>query len=241
MKKSKLLACLAMAGVLAIGAGTYALFSDTTDTKQNVFTIGSGLKGDIYEPNWKGPVEYAPSSSIAKDPQIKNMSTDESAYIAIKLEYKLPADAYLTYNNNNGTQFNDNQEVLKSLGYETEEAYIKSITSETVYNTSLDTFTVNTKNSLGSEVNGYWTKLLDGEGNEVANAYMYMDETSNPAKVPHNYLTEPIFKTIKIGDKLDIKDMLPFEIDATGYLVQTSNGVVANEALSDLVNGSLNK
>ena len=57
MKKSKLLACLAMAGVLAIGAGTYAIFSDKTVERNNIFTIGTGIDGEIFEPNWEGTEE----------------------------------------------------------------------------------------------------------------------------------------------------------------------------------------
>ena len=93
MKKSKLLACLAMAGVLAIGAGTYAIFSDKTVERNNIFTIGTGIDGEIFEPNWEGTeekgVEYRPDSTISKDPQISVVDGSEDAYLRAKVTVTL--------------------------------------------------------------------------------------------------------------------------------------------------------
>lgn len=238
MKKNKMLACLAMAGILAIGAGTYAIFSDKTDEKRNVFTIGSGIDGDIFEPNWPGnddgEVEYKPGSAIPKDPQIKNTSTSESAYVGIQLRYVLPKDAYVTYNTNNDTKYENNKEVLDVLGYESAEDYIKTITSETVYNNEADTFVINTKNALGREVDGYWVPLTVDK-TTLANSYMYVDVDGNPLKLPATGLTEPIFKEVKIVKDIDIENMMPFEIRVQGYLVQTSDGINAAEELMSLM------
>ena len=238
MKKNKMLACLAMAGVLAIGAGTYAIFSDKTVEKQNVFTIGSGIDGDILEPNWPGndgkEVEYTPGESISKDPQILNNSTKESAYIGIQLRYVLPTDAYTVYNNNNGTNYGSNAAVLEKLGFNSEEDYIKTLTQETEFNDEAYKFTLNTKNEFGREVEGYWVPLTVDK-TTLANSYMYVDVDGNPLKLPATGLTEPIFKEVKIVKDIDIENMMPFEIRVQGYLVQTSDGINAAEELMSLM------
>lgn len=245
MKKSKLLACLAMAGVLAIGAGTYAIFSDKTIEKQNVFTIGSGIDGDILEPNWPGndgnEVEYTPGEVISKDPQILNNSTKESAYIGIQLRYVLPENAYTLYNKNNGTNYENNNGVLNALGYTNEENYIKALTEGTEFNLAFDKFSAGTvtitekdENNVEvtktfEEAEGYWKAL------GLKNSYMYVGETGEALAVEHGMLTEPIFKEVKIKKDIDIKDMMPFEIRVQGYLVQTSNGIDAVSELTSLM------
>lgn len=238
MKKSKLLACLAMAGVLAIGAGTYAIFSDKTVERNNIFTIGTGIDGEIFEPNWEGTeekgVEYRPDSTISKDPQIKNNSDAESAYIGIQLRYSLPKDAYVTYSNNNDKQYKSNAEVLKDLGYNNEEEYIKALTAETEFNLTLDKFTAATTKN-GKEVEGYWIPLKNGDVT-VPNSYMYVGDNGKALAVEHGMLTEPIFKEVKIVKDIDIKDMMPFEIHVQGYLVQSTEGINAAEELTNLMN-----
>lgn len=233
MKKNKMLACLAMAGILAIGAGTYAIFSDKTDEKRNVFTIGSGIDGDILEPNWPGndgsEVEYKPGSVISKDPQILNNSTKESAYVGIQLRYVLPEDAYTVYNNNNGTSFESNAKVLEKLGFKNEEDYVKTLTKETEFNLELNKVVAKT-----GETEGYWVPLKV-DNVDLANSYMYVGSDGNALKVPAKSLTEPIFNEVKVVNDIDIENMMPFEIRVQGYLVQTSDGINAAEELMSLM------
>lgn len=229
-KNTKIVAALALVGLLGLGT-TYAVFSDKTVEKQNVFTIGSGINGEIYEPNWTGGstgVEYSPNSDIDKDPQIKNESDDESAYIGLKLSYVLPTSAYTVYNENNGTTFKNNAEVLKALNYANEEAYIKAITAETVYNTTVAANKAK-KAVNGTEVEGYWVNLT-GE----ANKYMYVGNDGKALAVAPTNLTEPIFNQVSIIDT-DITKMMPFEIKVQGFLVQTTNGTDAAVELAKLM------
>lgn len=230
MKKNKILACLAMAGILAIGTGTYALLSDKTDEKNNIFTIGKGIDGAIFEPEWKGGttgVEYAPNSEIPKDPQIKNVSDKDKAYIGIQLQYKLTSNAYAVYNENNGTKYANNQAMLTAKGM-TEEEWVKKLTNPTVYNLQEALVTAGAT-ANGPEVAGHW-EVLDG----TKNTYVYVNAENKPIDIETGKLTEPIFEKVKIIDT-DITEMVPFEIHATGYLVQTSNGVDARAALKDLI------
>ena len=240
-KKSTLIACLALVGVVGLGS-TLALLSDKTDEKKNMFTIGSGIDGDIFEPNWPGndgsDVEYKPDSSIKKDPQIMNQSEKDDAYIGMKLTYVLPTDAYEIYNSNNKTQHANNAAVIKALGYDSEEAYIKAITGDTVYNTAKSNhvakpvkLTIAGVEKNVTEQSGYWVELAG-----VANGYKYVNDDGSDAVVKAGAVTEPIFDTVEIIDTVDIKGMLPFEIHAQGYLVQVDNDVVASTALASLMN-----
>lgn len=109
-KKSTLLATLALAGIMAVGAGTYALMSDKTDPKTNVFTVGSALTGELKEPLWDGQnftntdlqvtvptdatklgtnlaTNFVAKREIPKDPAVANTSTGTDAWIAVTIEY----------------------------------------------------------------------------------------------------------------------------------------------------------
>lgn len=109
-KKSTLLATLALAGIMAVGAGTYALMSDKTDSKTNVFTVGSALTGELKEPLWDGQnftktdlrvtvptddtelgmnlaTNFVAKREIPKDPAVANTSTGTNAWIAVTIEY----------------------------------------------------------------------------------------------------------------------------------------------------------
>lgn len=115
-KKSTLLATLALAGIMAVGAGTYALMSDKTDPKTNVFTVGSALTGELKEPLWDGqnftntdlqvtvPTDTAELGEnlannfvakrvIPKDPAVANTSTGTNAWIAVTIEYSGDANS----------------------------------------------------------------------------------------------------------------------------------------------------
>lgn len=78
MSKRKILlvaAALCMIAILAVG-GTLAYFTDTTEVKNNVFTVGN-VEIILEEPNWvaqgekDAPAVY-PGEALAKDPTVTN-------------------------------------------------------------------------------------------------------------------------------------------------------------------------
>lgn len=98
------LSAIALAGILAVG-GVLAWLTAQTDTKKNTFAATAGLSGAIREVNWDGldydnnsvspqpsPLgkdlakDMLPGMVIPKNPQVKNTSEKESAYIAIRLD-----------------------------------------------------------------------------------------------------------------------------------------------------------
>jgi predicted ribosomally synthesized peptide with SipW-like signal peptide len=78
MSKRKILlvaAALCMIAILAVG-GTLAYFTDTTEVKNNVFTVGN-VQIELKEPNWvaqgeKDAPEVYPGEALAKDPTVTN-------------------------------------------------------------------------------------------------------------------------------------------------------------------------
>lgn len=78
MSKRKILlvaAVLCMIAILAVG-GTLAYFTDTTDVKNNVFTVGN-VKIKLEEPKWdeqgeEDAPEVYPGEALAKDPTVTN-------------------------------------------------------------------------------------------------------------------------------------------------------------------------
>lgn len=105
-KRSKILiTSLVLCAVVAIGA-TFAYFFTSTETKTNTFTMSSGIKIELAEPtfdnkNYNGTSanildsqlgnvlsqNFVPGRVIPKDPSVKNASTTDSVWIAIKLDY----------------------------------------------------------------------------------------------------------------------------------------------------------
>ncbi len=98
------LSAIVLAGILAVG-GVLAWLTAQTDTKKNTFVATAGLSGAIQEVNWDGldygnnPVtpqpsplgrdmakDMLPGMAIPKNPQVKNTSESESAYIAVRLD-----------------------------------------------------------------------------------------------------------------------------------------------------------
>lgn len=98
------LSAIALAGILAVG-GVLAWLTAQTATKKNTFVATAGLSGAIQEVNWDGldygnnPVtpqpsplgrdmakDMLPGMVIPKNPQVKNTSQKEPAYIAVRLD-----------------------------------------------------------------------------------------------------------------------------------------------------------
>lgn len=105
-KKGLLAGALVVVSVAAISIGsTFALLKDKTATKANVFTATAGLTGQIKEDLFDGldydgtqvdpqpeklgkdlALNVVPGRVIPKDPQVKNTSATDAAWIAVKLD-----------------------------------------------------------------------------------------------------------------------------------------------------------
>lgn len=100
---------LGLSLVLALGlviGGTLALFSSSTATLDNTFTVGTGVSLELKEPSWDGSgftgetttppsvlgkdtaTNFSPSDVITKDPQVKNTSDKVSVFAAIEITYE---------------------------------------------------------------------------------------------------------------------------------------------------------
>ena len=77
MKKKILVICLTLAlAATAIGGATLAYFTDVTDVKENVFTVGN-VDITLTEPEWdeqgsEDAPEVYPGEALAKDPTVEN-------------------------------------------------------------------------------------------------------------------------------------------------------------------------
>lgn len=240
MKNKKIKLGIAAALVVVIGVGgTLAYMSTRTDEVTNTFTIGKGIEGSIEEPSWdpdqKGEVEYTPGGTIPKDPQILNTSTDEAAYLGIRLTYtwdeekviaalseKKDADGNSLYANPQTAI----SEFLAAQSCSTVEEYIKKITTETTYNITEDAITAE-----APQVDGHWVAL-----NGTDNSYIYVGGDNSVLSVAAGSQSEPLFEEIKIIAKVanetqfGFNDMVPFEINAQGYLLQSKDNTTNIES-----------
>lgn len=85
MNKKNLVRVIVAVGlvcVLAIGLIS-AYFTDV-ETASNVFTIGK-IDVELQEPNWVEPNSVLPEQELAKDPQVKNVGTND-AYVFLEVE-----------------------------------------------------------------------------------------------------------------------------------------------------------
>ena len=99
-KLRKSLIALGLVAIVGIG-GTLAYFSQKTEEKQNVFTMGAGLTGELKEPAWdnidfgggsagiendklgqKLAENFTPGLEIPKNPAIKNTTVTEEGKTA---------------------------------------------------------------------------------------------------------------------------------------------------------------
>ena len=81
MKKKVITLCLTLSlATIAIVGGTLAYFTDTTGSKENVFTVGN-VNIELTEPSWDstGSVdapEIYPGEALAKDPTVTNVGAN---------------------------------------------------------------------------------------------------------------------------------------------------------------------
>ena len=91
MSKRKILlvaAALCMIAILAVG-GTLAYFTDTTEVKNNVFTVGN-VKIELEEPKWdeqgeEDAPEVYPGEALAKDPTVTNTGANP-CFVRVSVE-----------------------------------------------------------------------------------------------------------------------------------------------------------
>ena len=123
-KMKKVIMMAILVGIIGIG-GTFAFLASTTNVITNTFTSSRNIKIELREPKWDGyefgqeyqgipgvdknpdigstPVgldianNYMPSDTITKNPTLKNISTSDKAYVAIKVEF-------IDHNNQNITR-----------------------------------------------------------------------------------------------------------------------------------------
>lgn len=107
-KMKKTILALSLAAVLGLG-GTLAYMSSTTNEKENIFTVGDAITGELKEPNWDNDdftdemnkvgrfteddlgvnqaVKFVPGRVINKDPAVANTSEGTEAYIGVTIAY----------------------------------------------------------------------------------------------------------------------------------------------------------
>lgn len=89
MNKKKILVLavsVALVAILAIG-GSLAYFTDTTESKVNVFTVGN-VNIDLTEPEWVVEDDHTlmPGASYAKDPTITVAEKSQDCYVFLKID-----------------------------------------------------------------------------------------------------------------------------------------------------------
>lgn len=79
---------LILAAAISVGA-TLAYLTAKTNTKTNVFTAGGGITIVLDEPSYKTTTDDVrmPGDEFAKDPLVKNTTTDSPVYTVMSLEY----------------------------------------------------------------------------------------------------------------------------------------------------------
>lgn len=106
MKKRLItLALVAALAAVAVVGGSLAYFTDTTDTKNNVFTVGN-VDITLEEPAWdatgsKDAAEVYPGEALAKDPTVENTGANP-CFVCVKVTGldTLGADNLIHYRTN---------------------------------------------------------------------------------------------------------------------------------------------
>lgn len=204
MKKKNVVLSLALAGILAVGAGTYAYMSSTTARVDNVFTVGKSIEGELKEPTWDGgdftndyikenPIitgskgedlakDFVPSRVIPKDPKVANTSEGTDAWIAVTISY--PGDA------NSKAAIEKFAEINWNEGKTGDEA-------KWVFNSD---YTI-----------AYYKDVVKPVGKLTAAS---TDAEKAATK------TTPLFTQVKIKDEAKSEELKNFKIDIQAYLVQ---------------------
>src|SRR5699024_8681900 len=87
MKKKRIVSLSLIVALIAIIAGgTYAYFTDTTKTEENIFTVGN-VNINWTEPSWDQENNHIlPSVNLPKDPTITVEKGSDPAYVFMDME-----------------------------------------------------------------------------------------------------------------------------------------------------------
>lgn len=253
---------IALTAVLAIG-GTLAYLSQVTETKKNMFTGSDNLKTTITETEWKGGEDYTPGKAIAKNPVITNLAdSSTSIYAGVKIQfydhnnkpisYNTFAEKYATVQYKDATGafkdgFNPAWVVDSTTADSTKGLFLNYNTEIAPGNPTAAVFDQVTVNygikkewNQESKVTTVYPVKTDENGNYVT------DEKGN--YVPDT--SKPIESTTEVGDTsvtfvdsngvvVDAFVLPQFQIDVTGYAVQSADltlekGVIELKALAGL-------
>lgn len=198
-KSSIIVTILVLVVVMTIG-GTLAYFSDKTDEKKNVFTMGSKLTGNLEEPLFnkedqfevdKNKVDkttsekngygselakdFVPGRIIPKDPAIENTSSKTVAWVALKIKYPGTASSKAAI------------EKFAQIDWNTKDWTFNSNYTVAYYKTPLNagdkTATLFNKVTILSSVNGKQLGFGDYSDFEIDfDGYLVQKETFNSAE-----------------------------------------------------------
>lgn len=113
MKKKIVSLCLCVALLAVAVGGTLAYFTDTTEAKENVFTVGN-INIILTETEWDKEPDHEdvyPGEALAKNPVVANLSDDGNTispnpcFVRVKVEGldQFGADNMITYETDNTT------------------------------------------------------------------------------------------------------------------------------------------
>ncbi len=229
MNKKRLMIISLVAVLLVAAVGTtLALMSAKTDEKENVFTVGQGIKGELKEPNWDGDnftdadnqvtvvtddqlgkkkaENYYPGSEMLKDPAVANRSAVDT-WIAVTIDY--------SYFDRIASTDGQGNEVVT---YATTKN--PNVTGMIMFHNTPTKFAEIDFNNTDWEFNSDYTVAY----------YKTKVEPKKKTNTVFNKVT--IDKLADVSDTVDLNKMLgisKFEIDLQGYLVQ-AQGVDTLEA-----------
>lgn len=214
-KFKKAIVAASLIAVLGVGS-TFAYLSYQTGSKTNTFTMGSGITGKTEEPRWneENAKKFTPGRVIAKDPQIENTSADSTdpAYAAVKISYqKKVNDQWVETTFAELDQF-INIQTDGTLGFNTGKWSMADNNTTAYYIPTLAS-----KNSTAPIFTDVEIDPLALTQEQVANAdptnkTFDFDETKYEVKDAQGNVTSYTYSSYTMCD---------FQIEITGYLVQT--------------------
>lgn len=200
--KKNFIITLAMMFVVVVG-GVMAYFT-STDEATNTFTVGE-VKIEVNEPNWVAPTAITPNMTIVKDPQIKNIGTNDS-YVFLKVTVP---KATLETVSQDGTVATAAVHQLFQLNNSSNKTAVWSGT---------DT------------INSTWVQVGQKETTDDAYVYVFAYGTNDACtKLAKDASTSNLFDSVTFINATDGQDLEgeSFDISVEAYGIQTDN-IAAN-------------
>lgn len=241
VKKSvKSVLALVLVAVVSI-VGTLAFLQDEAEPKENVFLGSAGIDLKVEEPNYDKDkaTDYAPGSTIPKDPILINRTTTNGYYewVAIKVSYQKLEDSGLTADQYSGKTDEEKKAYYPYESKGTTKYYtvtpltyekIKNVIEPIVFNGD-DEVTLEDSNG---DTNKDWYELDDGSGANITETsddtyviYMYKkrlaSDTSITDSTPISSIPETV-KTTALFDKVEIRN--PMYYLGTTWTVNANTG-----------------